>query len=237
MKNRISHIAFFLIVCVVSTSWMLPEKIHIFLIGDSISVQYWPYLKEYMTPWADMERKKDDGNAEKNLDVPTGANGGDSRMVLEYLRARFKDTSFRPDYLLINCGLHDIKHNPQTGVIQVEADEYRKNLNAIFTLLNEKNVRPVWIRTTWVVDSVHNSKSSTIRRYAVDVKKYNDIADEVVRQYHIPSIDLHEFSKRQGIEHIIDHVHYDHPTRALQAAYIAGFVQHIILSEQNKTGL
>lgn len=231
MKLNIVKRVAFLLLCVVLISWAAPTKTKIFLIGDSISVQYWPYLKEYMASWADMERKQDNGQAEKNLDVPEGANGGDSRMVLEYLRARFKEPSFQPDYLLVNCGLHDIKHDPKTGIIQVEADDYRKNLNAIFTLLAEKKVKPIWVRTTWVVDSVHNSKSSSIRRYAVDVDKYNAIADEVAKQYNVPSIDLYEFSKELGIEHVIDHVHYDQSTRALQAAYITGFVQHILTNK------
>ena len=236
MKMNVLNRAALLFLCVILISWAFPDKTKIFLIGDSISVQYWPYLREYMASWADMERKKDDGQAEQNLDVPTGANGGDSRMVLAYLRARFKDASFQPDYLLLNCGLHDIKHDPITDIIQVEADDYRKNLNAIFTLLREKKVKPIWIRTTWVVDSIHNSKSSSIKRYAVDVDKYNGIADEVCKEYDIPSIDLYEFSKKLGIEHVIDHVHYDQSTRTLQAAYITGFVQHI-LTGKSASGL
>ncbi|MCD8167498.1 MAG: SGNH/GDSL hydrolase family protein [Bacteroides sp.] len=228
MKVHIIRKATWLLLCFVLVSWMVPSRPGIHLIGDSISVQYWPYLKEYLAGRADIDRKKDDGQAEKNLDVPTGANGGDSRMVLEYLRARFKDPSFNPDYVLLNCGLHDIKHDPQTGVIQVEADNYRENLSIIFTMLLQKGIRPIWIRTTWVVDSVHNSRSSSIVRYAADVDKYNAIADEMCREYNIPSIDLYEFSKGLGIERVIDHVHYDDATRSLQAAYIAGFVQNIL---------
>jgi lysophospholipase L1-like esterase len=202
------------------------QKPKIFLIGDSISVQYWPYLKEYLSDIADIERKKDDGQAEKNLDVPVGANGGDSRMVLEYLRAKYADEAFRPDYLLLNCGLHDIKHDPKTGVIQVTEDDYRKNLNEIVDLLQKNRTELIWIRTTWVVDSIHNAQSSSIRRYGDDVIRYNAIADDVMVKHQVKSIDLYQFSKQQGIEHIADHVHYDLPTRALQAAYIAGFVEN-----------
>ncbi|MCD7940021.1 MAG: hypothetical protein LUH50_08050 [Bacteroides intestinalis] len=87
-----------------------------------------------------------------------------------------------------------------------------------------------------MVDSIHNSKSSSIKRYAVDVDEYNGIADEVCKEYDIPSIDLYEFSKKLGIEHVIDHVHYDQSTRTLQAAYITGFVQHI-LTGKSASGL
>ena len=215
--------------CLLFVSWS-PSKPKLFLIGDSISVQYWPYLKENISYMADIDRKNDDGQAEKNLDVPTGANGGDSRMVLEYLRAKFRDSSFKPDYLLLNCGLHDIKHDPKTGVIQVKEEDYRSYLNEIVRLLKKNKVKLVWIRTTWVIDDVHNKKSSSIRRYEADVLKYNAIADEVCQKNKIPAIDLYTFSKQLGAEQIIDHVHYSKPAQALQAAYISGFMQKILKS-------
>lgn len=215
-------------------AWNTPKRAKVFLIGDSISVQYFPYLKQYLSNFADIERKMDNGRAEKNLDVPAGANGGDSRMVFEYLRSRFKDPDFRPDYLLLNCGLHDIKHHPETGAIQVTEDNYRKNLEAIVSLLRANHVKPVWIRTTYVVDSIHNTRSKDIVRYAEDVIKYNSIADEIFLKHEVPLIDLYSFSVRQGVEHVMDHVHYDLSTRALQAAYITGFMQNIICSKQDK---
>jgi lysophospholipase L1-like esterase len=225
MESNLKKTLLFFVIMMVFMAFTAVQKPKIFLIGDSISVQYWPYLKEYLSDIADVERKKDDGQAEKNLDIPDGANGGDSRMVLEYLRVKYADETFRPDYLLLNCGLHDIKHDPKTGIIQVTEEDYRKNLNEIVDLLKKNQTKLIWIRTTWVVDSIHNAKSSSIRRYGDDVIRYNAIADKVMAERQIQSINLYEFSKCQGIEHIADHVHYDLPTRALQAAYIAGFVE------------
>ncbi|GHU67685.1 hypothetical protein FACS189413_02920 [Bacteroidia bacterium] len=224
MKKTIP-LALIAIVCMAFTAVQKPK---IFLVGDSISVQYWPYLKEYLAEVSDIERKKDNGQAEKNLDVPAGANGGDSRMVLEYLRSKYTDETFRPNYLLLNCGLHDVKHDPKTGVIQVPEEDYRKNLNEIVALLEKNHTQLIWIRTTYVVDSIHNAKSSSIRRYGDDVIRYNAIADEIMAGKQIPCIDLYSFSKNLGIEHIADHVHYDLPTRSLQAAYIAGFMERIL---------
>ena len=221
--------------CMILVAWISPQKPKVFLIGDSISVQYWPYLREYMAEMADIERKKDDGKAEKNLDVPTGANGGDSRMVLEYLRSKFSNSDFRPDYLLFNCGLHDVKHDPETGVIQVTENDYRKNMEEIIKLLKSNHVKPIWIRTTYVVDSIHNTRSKSIVRYGKDVLRYNEIADEICMKHQIPSIDLYSFSKLQGLEHVMDHVHYDPPTRALQASYITGFMQNILDDSKGKS--
>lgn len=219
----------FTVVCLfITTSWSSPKP-NVFLIGDSISIQYGPYLKLYLADFAILDRKTDDGQAEKNLDVPGGANGGDSRMVLEYLRAKLKEPSFKPDYLLLNCGLHDIKRDPKTDDIQVNGDNYQKNMTEIVQILQKKKIKLIWIRTTWVVDSIHNAKAG-FNRYNADVLKYNAIADEICRKNKISSIDLYTFSKQLGAKHFTDHVHYDKEAQSLQAAYVAGFLQKILNS-------
>lgn len=227
MKNGFLKKALFVLVGFILVSWTKPLP-EVFLIGDSIAGHYRPYLEKYISNVARLNWKRDDGQAEKNLDVPTGSNGGDSRMVLEYLKHKMKDQDFKPEYLLLNCGLHDIKHEPKTDKIQIPEEDYKRNLEEIVRMTGDRNIKLVWIKTTWVVDSVHNPKQKLFYRYEKDVIKYNTIADEICRKYGIPSIDLHDFSKKQGIEQFIDHVHYKEPTRALQAAYIAGFLERIL---------
>lgn len=215
-------------------AWLLAALISIdadaplprlFVIGDSISMQYGPYLEKYVQGVWRYERKSDDGQAAKNLDVPTGANGGDARMVLEYLRLKLKDKNFRPDVLLLNCGLHDIKRNTQTNAIQVDAASYRRTLETISALLQSQGIALIWMRTTPVEDERHNSRSKQFKRYARDLDEYNGIADAVMAQRKIPVIDLYAFTQSLGGEHFIDHVHYDEAARALQAAHIAGFLR------------
>ena len=70
----------------------LPE---VFLIGDSISMYYGPYLQKYLAGSYTLLRKEDNGHAADNLDIPTGANGGDSHMVLQYLQIKQRDPAFR----------------------------------------------------------------------------------------------------------------------------------------------
>lgn len=204
----------------------MPE---LFLIGDSISVQYTPYLEQYLQRVVALSRKQDNGQARQNRDVPAGANGGDSGMVLAYLMAKLNDESFRPDYLLLNCGLHDIKRQDDNRP-QVSKEDYRGNLLTIIDLLEDHGIRLVWIRTTPVIDEIHNSRTSSFKRYAADVKQYNRIADKVCSEHEISSIDLFGFTDRLGREAFKDHVHYTEPVRKLQAAYIAGAVQALITS-------
>lgn len=200
------------------------KPIKIFLIGDSISIQYYPYLKEYVKGYAIIDRKEDDGKALKNLEVPMGANGGDSKMVLNYLKLKLKEPNFKPDYLLLNCGLHDIKHDIKTDTIQISESEYRSNLTEIFRLLKRKKIKPIWINTTWVDDSIHNTKSKAFKRYNTDVLRYNQIADEVCKKGNIPIIDLYSFSKNMGPDKFKDHVHYVQEAQKAQAKYIADFI-------------
>lgn len=226
---RIANYCLVVLTLVVLVAWK-PQRPSVFLIGDSISIQYGPYLQKYLEGVVDLSRKEDDGQAEKNLDVPVGANGGDSRMVLEYLKSKMNEPDFAPDYLLLNCGLHDIKHNEPDGRIQVTQENYRANLNAILKLVSKKKIRVIWIRTTPVVDSIHN-KGKGMKRYADDVATYNSISDEIFTKHKFSIIDLFSFTQKLGKEQFIDHVHYNESTRALQAAYIAGFIQRYLMDK------
>ncbi|RRA98081.1 SGNH/GDSL hydrolase family protein [Larkinella rosea] len=212
-----------------------PSLPTVYVIGDSISMRYGPFLEKYVQGVWQYDRKSDDGQAAKNLDVPVGANGGDSRMVLAFLKIKTAEKAFQPDVLLLNCGLHDIKRNPETNVIQVDSVSYRKNLEAIWQLLHKRNIRLVWMRTTSVEDERHNTRSKAFKRYARDLDAYNAIADEVMRKHGVAVIDLYTFTRSLGSDHFVDHVHYDDSAMQLQAAYIAGFLQgQLPLTQQRK---
>lgn len=87
---------------------MKNNKRSIFVIGDSISIHYGPYLKAFIQEKFNYDRRREIGEALKNLDKPIGANAGDSSMVLKYLQEEM-DKQVKYDILLLNCGLHDIR--------------------------------------------------------------------------------------------------------------------------------
>lgn len=202
----------------------------VFVVGDSISIQYGPYLEKYLVGNAGYGRKNDTPGqkAEANLDYPAGANGGDSGMVLAYLKSKVTEPDFHPDVLLLNCGLHDIKFDVKTKTHQVDSVSYRQNLRAIYGLLTKHKIPLIWVRSTAVVDSIHNSRSTAFHRHAKDLEAYNRIADEVWGKHEVPGIDLYEFTKNLPGNNYIDHVHYNENTRSLQAAYIAGYIHHYL---------
>jgi len=198
----------------------------VFIIGDSISIHYGPYLKAYLKNRFTYSRKTGkDGLID--LDDPKGANGGDSFMVLQYLldeertnRPHLKN----PDFLFINCGLHDIKTDPAAGKNQVPLKQYQKNLRGIVNAAARVSVQTVWIRTTPVDDGIHQSKGRPFHRFNRDVIRYNQAADEIMKAKGIPAIDLYTFTVNIEENLYCDHVHFREPVRKKQAAYIAGWI-------------
>jgi lysophospholipase L1-like esterase len=197
----------------------------LWVIGDSISIDYGPHLQAALGDSILYDRK---GGAGARLADPlhaTSANGGDSAMVLAYLRERRGLDPIRADLLLINCGLHDIKRTPAGSALQVPADQYRENLRAIVEEARATGARMAWVRTTPLIDEVHNARQKAFHRFSSDLDAYNRIADEVMRQCAVPLIDLHGFTLTCGPALYRDHVHFTPAVQREQGAYLAGWVR------------
>ena len=195
--------------------------------GDSISMQYGPYLEQYLNGKYSYDRKREEPSNSESKEKPKYANGGDSDRVLAYLQKKLKSPGFQPDVLLVNCGLHDIKTDVQTGKKQVDIETYKQNLEQIFDLVAKNGISMVWVRTTPVDDAQHNSKQQSFHRYATDVAMYNEAADKIFESRKVPIIDLHQFTLNLGEDLFTDHVHFGEETRTKQAAYIAGFLSNL----------
>ncbi|MBF0243927.1 MAG: SGNH/GDSL hydrolase family protein [Planctomycetes bacterium] len=196
----------------------------IYVVGDSISIQYGPYLQAYLNGVIDYSRKEGEEEALLNLDHPQGANGGDSGMVLSFLRAKKDGMGINADLLLLNCGLHDIKTNPVTTTKQVPIDKYRENLKAIVQTVNEMKCPMVWIRTTPCCEETHNREGMAFHRFSADCDAYNLAADQIMDAAGVTMLDLHTFTLNLGAELYCDHVHFNDHVRQKQAAFIAGWI-------------
>lgn len=196
----------------------------LFVLGDSISMHYGPYLQRYLRGWMEYARKPGNQDAQANLDEPQGANGGDSSRVLAYLKDTLASGPIDADLLLINCGLHDIKTDPATGQRQVPLETYRANLRAIVDLCRTGGSRLIWVRTTPCDEAVHNTGCVEFHRFAVDCERYNAAADQIMNQAGVPMIDLHGFTDNLGDDLYCDHVHFHDHIRQKQGAFIAGWL-------------
>ena len=161
------------------------------VVGDSISQHYGPYLADYLAGTLDYSRKE---GMPGDPDDANGANGGDSSAVLRYLSA-CKERGYHWDYLLLNCGLHDLRTDTATGAKQIPPDAYRTNLRAIIALARTLAAHVIWVRTSPVVDAIHNATAQSFRRHAADVDAYNSIADAVMQESGVSthrSVQLHD---------------------------------------------
>lgn len=128
------------------------------------------------------------------------------------------------DLLLLNCGLHDIKTDPQTGARQVPLAQYEDNLRAILRTAATLRPRLLWIRTTPCDEAVHNRTGMGFHRFASDCAAYNHAADRIMHAAGVPVIDPHSFTRNLGPDLYCDHVHFREPVRAQQAAFLCGWL-------------
>ena len=208
----------------------------IYIVGDSISIQYGPYLRAYLAGPMEYSRKEGEEGALLNLDHPQGANGGDSGMVLAFLKSKAESGGIDADFLLVNCGLHDIKKDPHTGEKQVPIDAYAENLRAIVDIGTRMKPALIWIRTTPCDEAIHNRPGMAFHRFSADCDAYNGVADGIMAECDVPMIDLYGFTQRLGPDVYCDHVHFHDHVREKQAAFIAGWLMAFTQREDIRRG-
>ncbi|KLU61553.1 hypothetical protein CEB3_c19850 [Peptococcaceae bacterium CEB3] len=182
----------------------------LFAVGDSVSIHYGFYLKQMINDQFIYARKD-------------GALMCDSRAVLNYLMQE-NSKGVRYDISLVNCGLHDIRIDRHSGDIQVTGEEYEENLKKIVDTLLQMAKKVIWVNITPVIDSLHNARTKGYLRFSKDVIYYNEISERVMTEQEIPIIDIFSFTKNLGEGIYIDHVHFKEEVRALQAAFISGYL-------------
>lgn len=193
----------------------------ILVLGDSIALQYFAYLRDFLRPEFECFLKGDTEEALRDLDKATGSNGGDSNRIRKFLDEEISKDTLACEYLVLNCGLHDIRTDPITGMKQVDLQDYEKNLKYIIGLLQSHSIPTIWIRTVQVIERLHNDGRIGFYRYRIDVDRYNAVADGLMRDNHIPVIDLCSFSESFGAEYRRDHVHFIKEHQIAQAKWIA----------------
>ncbi|MFO7899220.1 MAG: GDSL-type esterase/lipase family protein [Planctomycetota bacterium] len=163
------------------------------VIGDSISIGWTPPLRHELADRAEI--------------VHNPGNGGDSSNLSAHLDDWLAEA--RPDLVLLNCGLHDLKRERGAAGHQVPLDRYRENLARIFRTLRAAGCPVVWITTTPVIDERHRARKPFDRREA-DVAEYNAAALAVADEFYAGVIDLHAAAVEFGPEAALgaDGVHF-----------------------------
>lgn len=153
------------------------------LIGDSIRMNAQPFVRERLPSGFSLQAP--DANCES------------SRTVRAHLDAWLPRGTF--DVLHINCGLHDIRHDPGRSHPVCLPDEYADNLRAIFDALTRSGATIVWATST-PIDEVRHNAAKASRRYRTDLHEYNRISVEIANAYGIRVHDLHAKLLRSSID-------------------------------------
>ncbi|MBI4024703.1 MAG: hypothetical protein HY360_06950 [Verrucomicrobia bacterium] len=189
-----------------------------------------PYLKQMTSGVFSYSRKGEEKSeirkAFRNLDVPRGANAGDSAMVLDYLHSLDRAGSFQADLVLLHVGAHDIKRDLRTGRNRVTLADYRKNVAAIIAWFKKRHIRLVWIRNGPLDETLHNARCRAFQRFEKDLDEYNRAAEILLKRQHVPILDLPGFTRTLGpMKQLLkDHIHFKDEIVRLQAAYITGWL-------------
>lgn len=195
------------------------------LLGDSINLHYGSYLAEYLKNNFEIHSKPGKKEALKKIDYAVGGNGGDSSMVLEYVKERDKNNDLDFDVFVFNCGLHDIKRKVPEEKLQIPIEQYEQNLNEIYKIMQKNGVKCIFITTTPVYEEMHLELAPAgIKRYNADVCAYNEVAVKTAEKNNAPIIDLYGFVCAQNDRGYLDYAHFNLEARKLQAAFIAGSV-------------
>lgn len=204
---------------------------NIFLIGDSIRVDYGSYLESYIGKDINIIGKEGIEEAYQNLDIPVGSNCGDSRMLVEYLKTTENLGRLEFEYFVFNCGLHDVKRTSGEEKLAVDQKEYEENLRTILELVKDKKV--IFITST-PVERERYPEGFPFVRYEDDVVEYNRIANNVMHSYNVKVIDMYSFTKSLGLcgdALYRDHAHFHKQIIQLQAAYLAGALSALVKRE------
>ncbi len=193
MINRNSFLRFILI-CLLGIIYPSFKSLNeekrlpkILILGDSISIGYFPFIEKSLVGIADIRRPM----------LPNGGfeNCGGTSKALKHIYNWIGETNW--DLIHFNFGLHDIKHvNPVNGKNsnsfndphQASPEQYEDNLEKIVEILKKTGAKLIFATTT----PYPHSKLKPARKPGMH-KIYNQIALGVMKKHKVKINDLHSF--------------------------------------------
>jgi hypothetical protein len=177
--------------------------------GNSISLGYWPYLEAEL--WRDVnvyfQRE-----LWKDMPETSSPNNGLANNAYASLDKAYKNGNFKPDYILINFGLHMIDG------YQNNLEGYGEWVQKFINMSKAHNAKLIWVTTTPYA-LFREDKNETVR-------KFNEIATRIVSENNMYVADLYTcvinlIKERNEWNVYEDGVHYREEIKAIQGKFLA----------------
>ena len=189
--------------------------------GDSISLGCWPYLEGELWKEVHVYYQRE---LWKDIPAARSPNNGHAHNAYRCLQTAYKSEAFRPDYMMVNVGLHMLSTHTN------KQEEYGQWVQNFVDLSNEHNARLIWVTTTTPYGSFRAKQNLTIGQF-------NALASKIAKENKVPVIDLHacvtELVKELGERKVYtDGVHFTEDIKKQQAEFMAQRIREIIETEE-----
>lgn len=182
--NRRMLIVIVLLLTIYLVGGCSPDEKNVLVIGDSISLGYFPFVSAAMDHNINIEHNR--GNAQH-----TGTG-------LDSIDIWLGETSW--DVITFNWGLWDLcyrhpdsqlygKRDKVNGTITFSFDQYAQNLEKLVQRLKETGAELIFISTSYIPPGEGG-------RIEGDDILYNDIAYKVMEKYRVKYLDINALSKK-----------------------------------------
>ncbi|MBT4499582.1 MAG: SGNH/GDSL hydrolase family protein [Gemmatimonadetes bacterium] len=155
-------------------------------------------------------------------------NGGNSANILGHLDEWI--LSKEAAVVHVNCGLHDLRKEFDTGKPAIDLEAYEANVREILERLKKEFAgKVVWVTTTPVNEEWHHANKG-FDRFEADVDGYNKIASGIARELGIPIDDLFSAITAGGKDQLLrdDGVHFTEAGSELLGKAVADCIRSML---------
>lgn len=191
--------------------------------GDSISLGYWPYLEGELWHDADIYYQRE---LWKDIPETSSPNNGHAHNAYLSLEKAYKNENFKPDYILINFGLHMING------YQNNLEGYAEWVQKFIDMAKAHYAKLIWVTTTPYA-LYQDDKNVTVR-------KFNETANRIVKENNMYVADLYtcvtDLVKELNEWNVYtDGVHFREEIKAKQGKFLAQRILKIIGKTTSET--
>lgn len=200
-----------------------PALPNVLLLGDSISIGYYPSVREKLAGIANVYRIR--GTTEATI-RQQGQLRLDTNSAVKHIDEWLGDQKW--SVIHFNWGLHDVKLT-RTGGHQVELDRYEQNLRDLVSRLQQTQAKLIWASITPVPSGADAGANA---RKPGDEILYNTAAKQVMEENGIPIDDLYALAAPRLTE-FQQHanVHFNNIGSAALGSQVAAEIKEALSSQ------